>query len=425
VRAPGTRRAGGAGRTSQRRRGWLVPLLLAGTLVAGCDHPFDPYDDNTDGPFSIYGYLDLKADTQWIRVMPVRQTLVSEPRPIDAVVTLEHMGTGRVITMRDSLFSFTDPRLDSPAYAYNFWTDEPLEAAATYRLRAVRSDGAETTALVEMPREPAVSLFYELEGKPWPRQAHIRDVSRVVVRGEQLLYADIVYAVWNDTLGRPVDPPVERQRLVNQVGPDTWEFRIRADSITPDTINYRQLTDVRRPEARIVIVPSDWPYPRGLSLVDIFIPGLIPSNVEGGVGFVGGVAHWAIPLARCIALEARPDGSPACTTHLHAASASITGRLSPPTCANPMETAKVRLTQRYPGGGAVVLEYKADWEGLYGFEGLVPGADLALAFYLGARDPDATDPVATLAVPPLEPGQRFVAPEVSLTCPPEGAPSDR
>ena len=88
-----------------------LPMVVVTALAAGCEEPFEPFQESPDGAFSMFGYLNVKADTQWVRVMPVRQNLFLQPEPIDAVVTLEHLGTGRVVTLRDSLFSFPDPVL--------------------------------------------------------------------------------------------------------------------------------------------------------------------------------------------------------------------------------------------------------------------------------------------------------------------------
>lgn len=145
---------------SGNRPGWLAPVLLTVTLAAGCDVPFDPFEENTIGPFSVFGYLDVAADTQWVRVMPIRQDLLADSAPIDAVVTLEHLGSGRVVTLRDSLFGFTNLGLDEVGYAHNFWTTEPIEPEAAYRLAAVRSDGATTTAVVEIPSFEMTLRFF-------------------------------------------------------------------------------------------------------------------------------------------------------------------------------------------------------------------------------------------------------------------------
>lgn len=95
------RQIAGSGRVGRvGRRRLVAPALLAATLSVACEAPFDPFGENAIGPFSMYGYLDLNADIQWIRVTPIRQAGLAGPEPIDAVVTLEHLGTGQVVSLR-------------------------------------------------------------------------------------------------------------------------------------------------------------------------------------------------------------------------------------------------------------------------------------------------------------------------------------
>lgn len=179
----------------------LAPVLLAATLAPACDVLFEPYAENTVGPFSVFGYLDLNADTQWVRVSPIRQNLLTDPAAIDAVVMLEHLGSGRVVTLRDSVFAFLDRRLDGAGYGHNFWTTEPLEPEATYRLAVVRSDGAATTATVEIPGGFDVDLRFQDTGEPggWvPRRMFVET-------GHQPLYVEVLYTVWDSlTSGQPL-----------------------------------------------------------------------------------------------------------------------------------------------------------------------------------------------------------------------------
>jgi hypothetical protein len=107
-------------------------------VVAACDESFDPTAPS-DFAFSVFGYLDASADTQWIRVMPIRPLKVTSRDALGATVTLEHLGTGRIIELRDSLFRFSsssDP--DIGAYVHNFWTAEAIEPGAAYRFSARR-----------------------------------------------------------------------------------------------------------------------------------------------------------------------------------------------------------------------------------------------------------------------------------------------
>ena len=76
--------------------------MIATALAAGCEHPFEPFQQNDQAIFPMYRYFHLYADTQWVRVMPVRQDLFAGPEPIDAVVTLEHVRSGRVVTLSDT-----------------------------------------------------------------------------------------------------------------------------------------------------------------------------------------------------------------------------------------------------------------------------------------------------------------------------------
>jgi len=47
---------------------------------------------------SVFGALDASADTQWIRVTPLRHTVLASPDPLGSTVTLERAGTGKTVT---------------------------------------------------------------------------------------------------------------------------------------------------------------------------------------------------------------------------------------------------------------------------------------------------------------------------------------
>lgn len=65
-------------------------------LLVACDQTFEPLGQN-DSPFSMFSILNASADTQWVRVMPIRKSVFSEAAPIDATVTLEHGESGTVV----------------------------------------------------------------------------------------------------------------------------------------------------------------------------------------------------------------------------------------------------------------------------------------------------------------------------------------
>ncbi len=394
---------GGGARTPRSR--WFAAALTAAALVGGCHEPFQPFLETTEGPFSMFGYLDVGADTQWIRVMPVRQNLLTDPAPVDAVVTLEDVESGQTVTLRDSVFEFPDVDLGGAVYAHNFWTAQRIERGMTYRLRAIRSDGATTSALVEMPADAEVVVSYA-QGPPdvirgdtvWYRKP-----LRIYVQGAYRLYSDAIYAV-RDLVGKPPRDSIVVAQTPIRTDPGRYEFR------HPDSLRDFDIRDLRRVEMRIGVAPADWPYQPGLTSAEAILPVGAASNVENGFGFVGGVATWAIPLSRCNPTEARPDGLPVCDHIVDASSAAIEGRVVG-RCSRLSRLPTIHLTERFLGGGTAVFEWEADWLGNYAFDGLAPGADLLLE--VEGAEPE-------MHLPPLAPGERYVVPDVSvpIACPP-------
>ena len=370
----------------------LLAALLAAACAGGCDDTVQPLQEDGDAIFSMFGYLDLEADTQWVRVMPVRETLFLGPEPIDAVVTLEHMGSGRIVTLNDSLFAFPGGPLDGVAYAHNFWTTEPLEAEASYRLTSARSDGASSTAVVVMPPELEILLLdYGGNRRPGP------PLVQLLVRAERVLFVEILY-----TVGRLFGDPPDTLPTSPVAGGDHWTFTspvpgTQGLGLNADSLPRPDLLDMKRREIRIVSGRPDWPYHDGLSDLTVTLPSTMPSNVENGLGFVGGVATRRIPFDACDALAVRPGGVETCTTVINARSPSIAGRVIREACGEPHTLATVRLTERFAGGGAVVRTWTTGWGGEYRFEGLEPDSELVLE----------VSPAAPVQLPPLSPGERY------------------
>ncbi len=369
----------------------LLAPLLATLLAGGCDRPFQPVPENPREPYWIFGYLDLRADTQWVRVMPVRQSLLTDPEPIDAHVTLEEVATGRTVTLNDSLFRFTDERLGGVAYAHNFWTTERLAPKGRYRIRAVRSDGAETTALVEMPADLELS-FLNLEGGG--------DTAWVEIRAERVLLVETWHAM-RSASGDPAGSVARRQPPAIE----TSDPGRRVLDVDGTPVFREGLVDVDRKELHVVTVRSDWPYDPRVPNQDAILPGSMPSNVENGVGFVGGAATMTVPYTRCEVIASRPDRQLACAITYDARSASIAGTLVRAPCGGPHRLAPIRLRETFAGGGAAVLAWRTGWQGEYRFEGIEPGAELVLQPGPGAPD---------VPLPRLAPGQRYDVGEIRV-----------
>jgi hypothetical protein len=391
-----------AGRAAVMRRPRLtISILLAGMLVGplagACDYPFDPFQQNTIGPFTIFGTLDLSADTQWIRVMPIRHEIFAGPEPIDATVTLENVGTGQVATLHDSLFSFADQGLNTSGYAHNFWTDEPLEPGASYRLTATRSDGEATTADVRMPMEPGIYLDYGTTDHQGGKL-----LNWVYLQTDHVVYLDVVYSVWN-TVRHHSDDPVPARQQLHYAAPGVRGYLIPHDTLRRQPPYH----DMRRLQVRFVVADSSgWPYVPGLSATQIAVPGKLPTNVKNGFGFVGGIATRNFPVLTCAVVTPHPNGVQQCVADLRDSTTSVVGHVVRPDCTTYRELPDIFLTEKFADGAVYFYQWKASWAGDYRFDGLEPGTDLVLQF------PD--NPDATMQLPVLGPGEQYEVPDVAL-----------
>lgn len=123
-------------------------FLLLHSLVlffSGCDQTFQPLQKNDQYYFSIYGYLDAAADTQWVRVAPARQSINELPNPVGISVTIEDIDSGEIIKMKDSLFT--------PDNFLNYWSAIDIENEKSYRIIAERVDGKSSSVTVTTPEE--------------------------------------------------------------------------------------------------------------------------------------------------------------------------------------------------------------------------------------------------------------------------------
>ena len=273
-----------------RRPAPLAFALLAVLGGAACSSAFEPQQE-TDAYFSLFGYLDASADTQWVRVTPLRATADPDPGPLGADVVLERVSTGERWPLRDSLFTFP-----SGAVARNAWTTAPVEPGETYRVVVRRADGAETRATVRVPPTP-------------PRPEVVDGVfscpARVVFSGvERVVDATAVYrdretgAVRRFSKLRAIRPGRDGAFVVEVFfGDDAAEMG--ADPL-----------GIRAFEASVVVAvgTDDWPDLVGLPPDEAVLP-RGDGRIENGVGFVGGVVTVDVPFVPGFGNSPPPGGT--------------------------------------------------------------------------------------------------------------------
>ena len=135
-------------------------LLLAncgltglGCALFGCDESVDPFVES-ERYFSVYGTLDMNADTQWVRVVPIDTTIfVGGDDAVDAQVSSTDASTGIRTEWTDSLFVFRDGSL-----GHVFFAPVRVQAGHSYRLEFSKSDGRTAFAETTMPGIPSASV---------------------------------------------------------------------------------------------------------------------------------------------------------------------------------------------------------------------------------------------------------------------------
>lgn len=260
-------------------------LLCSLVLWAGCEQDFQPFQENDQYYFSIYGYLDASADTQWIRVGTVRQDINEPPNQEGIQVQLEDLQNGETVVMNDSLFTSTN--------VLNYWTTMEIKSEQTYRITAERADGKTSRVTVTTP-EALPPIFITINDQT--------PVGANIYVDDSVEHIADVQSVWFVVL----NPGTENRRR-------TYRFPIR--STLKHTFSFfgayfafanweKELEQIEQSiggsEMSIVsrqfFVAAGGPeWDDNLSSIDdleYFLDGTA-SNVENGLGFVVGVnANW-------------------------------------------------------------------------------------------------------------------------------------
>lgn len=266
---------------------FLGGAVVVLALIGGCDPTVDSFQEN-ELHYSIFGYLNASADTQFVRVEPLRDGMLTRaPATLDADVALINRSTGRTVPLQDSLFRYPGDRT-----THNVFTTADIQPTAQYRLVVEGPNGATSRAQTSVPdsfpapvvRVPASEPDCSLYG---------RDLALLEVKGIDRLVA--VTARYHT--GRREEP---------------WRVHYLADtSNTPDgTVisrihyddDYCQIGGgrgeggtVTRIDVVVAAGAPDWPEFLRLDWETETLP-TTASNVKGGVGLLGGVVTDTVVL---------------------------------------------------------------------------------------------------------------------------------
>lgn len=148
----------------------ILWFLFSGLiLMAGCDNSFQPLKENNLYNFNISGYLDVSADTQWVRVGTIRESIDEPPDPTGIQVTLEDLQSGQTVIMNDSVFISQN--------ALNYWTTMQIQHGQTYLITTEGINKNTSQVTVTTPKEfPAVYMtISDVDGRSPGANIYIDD----------------------------------------------------------------------------------------------------------------------------------------------------------------------------------------------------------------------------------------------------------
>lgn len=271
--------------------------LLALFLLSACDDSFNPITENQTEFFAVYGFLDSDADTQFVRVSPVRPLLDTGSRPADTQVFSTQIESGERIAWRDSAVVLNDGTTGLLFYA-------PFrpERGATYLLEARGADDQVTKALTEVPALLSLRIA--------PLRQSIDFIQNVTWLGEQRYPARSI--IQYTVLPSASSPPVVITLPFNDLGrrtSDGWMFSVNLSRDRTAVLS--QLNRVST-DSSVVLLNIHMEIER--RSIEWITPGM-SSNIQQGFGFFGALSistdTWTLDPSEtsAVGFAAPPTGS--------------------------------------------------------------------------------------------------------------------
>lgn len=110
----------------------------------GCDNSFNPFEEGKVS-YSIYGYMNIYEEVNYIRVKDLNKTLDETGEEIDAEVLLENLDNGRTQILQDTVVEFDGVK------THNFRTTMNIKPDTDYRVTVERSDGQTASITATTP----------------------------------------------------------------------------------------------------------------------------------------------------------------------------------------------------------------------------------------------------------------------------------
>lgn len=280
---------------------YIIASLLLIPMISSCEDTFEPFEENDKFFFTMYGYLDASADTQWVRISPVRGIFDAPPEIPDMNVILENLTDGSSVLMNNKLVQF-----GNQFNAINVWTEKVIQSGNTYRVQAINPNGLQSEVVVSIPDPfPIPKLLTEsIPGRPLEYFLLIDEVENL---------AD-VQSRWHYRVSTPfweeerfdVFSLKERATMVEttagsymiELDPDEEKELIMKNSLVL-SIPGGQIQFL---ENQLFVASAGPEWDDNISNIEDLVYNLPDgfSNVENGLGYMVGIYSRNIPFRTCL-----------------------------------------------------------------------------------------------------------------------------
>lgn len=286
---------------------YVIFFLCSFLILPACNQTFDPIKENDSVPLSIYGYLDASADTQFVRITPIRYQLDQPLELPEMHVTLQEISSKKTILLNDSLFKFRQG-----FNTINAWTTEDIIPGQTYLLRAERADGAASRVSITIPKNFPEPQLFDI-GDGCTGLLRMNEIERLV-DVQSKWHVDIIYYVGLGTFIEEKFISFPLRESARRVAAGEYEIFIDTYDEVQRIRNQQLIPAGGRIEIRTysrnLFVASGGPEWQdeitSIGDIEYALPeGL--SNVENGLGYMLGIVSKTVPYFPTDACFEEPD----------------------------------------------------------------------------------------------------------------------
>lgn len=280
--------------------GLLACLFI---FITSCDQDFQPLESNDRYFFSFYGLIDAGADTQWVRITPIREQAELMSDGSELRVTLENLESGQKIVMKDSLFI-------RGRHVINFWTNEPVKHNQTYRLRAELPSGEISDVTVTTPEEMPLPKVVVFTSPGSPPDYYVFVDKNVNLADIQVKYYVRLLAPDLD-VKRTFSFAYRNEAEITEEFPDYYTVQIYPDEELREIerqVLLPQGGEIEVVYRQVYVATSFIELDEEIEVLDDITYALPQTllNVENGLGYVIGIDSKYIPYEGCLDQLANP-----------------------------------------------------------------------------------------------------------------------